>query len=213
MKHAGIEPRIKPRLVMKKLLPALVACQLVAAAGVALAKNSDRIPAAYRVSVSANDLTPSNNSPVAAAKRTGKLKLSWSAPSTRTDGEPLSLAEIGGYRIYYGQRQGEYVRGADVKDGAAQLATVTDVPAGEYYVVMTTYDVNGLEGGYSDPVIKTVKAKKSSNANSNKPQQIAKAGKPAKAGKRDRSGKSARQATPSPSTKNLLQLILGGYDD
>jgi len=33
---------------------------------------------------------------------------------------------------------------------------VENVPVGNYYVVMTTYDVNGLESGYSSAIIKNV---------------------------------------------------------
>jgi hypothetical protein len=86
----------------------------------------------------------------------GVINLSWSAPATRTDGEPLPLSDIDGYRVYYGTQQGEYQKGADIKDGSAQSATVTGVPVGVYYVVMTTYDANGVESGYSAAVMKTV---------------------------------------------------------
>jgi hypothetical protein len=87
---------------------------------------------------------------------TGRLELSWLAPSTRTDGAPLSLSDIDGYRLYYGKKKGDYILGADIKDGTAQTATVTGVPVGKYYVVMTTYDTNGVESGYSQSVIKNV---------------------------------------------------------
>jgi hypothetical protein len=66
------------------------------------------------------------------------------------------LSQIDGYRVYYGKQKGEYVKGADIKDGAAQSATVTGVPLGEYFVVMTTYDSSGIESDYSQPVKKTV---------------------------------------------------------
>jgi hypothetical protein len=42
----------------------------------------------------------------------------------------------------------------DVADGTAQMATITDIPVGPYYLVMSTYDVSGLESAYSPMVTK-----------------------------------------------------------
>jgi hypothetical protein len=69
----------------------------------------------------------------------------------------LSLADIEGFRIYYGATAGSYPNRIDVADGSAQSATVNDVPVGTYHVVMTTYDVDGLESGFSEAVTMTVK--------------------------------------------------------
>jgi hypothetical protein len=90
----------------------------------------------------------------AAPVQTGSLTLQWSAPVTRADGTPLSLSEIDGYRIYYGISAGNYPDWVDVADGTAQAVTITDMPAGTYYLVMTTYDVSGNESAYSSMVAK-----------------------------------------------------------
>jgi hypothetical protein len=87
---------------------------------------------------------------------TGSMDLSWTAPATRSDGTPLSLADINGYRIYYGESEGSYTESVDIADGAAQSARVTDIPVGSYHVVMTTYDTDGRESGYSGSVVKTI---------------------------------------------------------
>jgi hypothetical protein len=91
----------------------------------------------------------------AAVAQTGGFTLSWTAPTTRADGTPLSLADIDGFRVYYGETAGDYPSSIDVADGSAQTATVTDVPVGDYRVVMTTYDVDGLESGHSAEILKT----------------------------------------------------------
>ena len=149
MKRAGL---------LKKLLLALVFTQLVACGGGGSSKSSSKkIPDAYRASTTSSTAVAVKADTNKSAGKKGILKLSWSAPSTRTDGEPLSLSDIGGYRLYYGKRKGEYVKGANIKDGAAQSATVTGVPVGIYYVVLTTYDSNGVESDYSSAVRKTVK--------------------------------------------------------
>jgi NedA-like, galactose-binding domain/Putative Ig domain len=87
--------------------------------------------------------------------QTGSLALQWTAPVTRADGTPLSLADIDGYRIYYGDSVGNYPNRLEVPDGTAQSATITDIPVGTYYIVMTTYDVDGRESAYSSMVAKT----------------------------------------------------------
>ena len=87
----------------------------------------------------------------------GSLTLNWSAPTTRADGSPLSLADIDGYRIYLGNSPGKYSDVVNVADGTAQSANVTDLPAGTYYLVMTTYDNTGLESKHSAEASKMVR--------------------------------------------------------
>jgi len=87
---------------------------------------------------------------------TGSLALSWSAPVARADGTPLSLADIDGYRIHYGESSGNYTGHFTLPDGTAQNVTLTGLPVGTCYLVMTTYDVDGRESGYSSEVSKIV---------------------------------------------------------
>jgi hypothetical protein len=85
----------------------------------------------------------------------GALSLAWTAPATRSDGTPLSLADIGGYRIYYGTTRGSYGANQTVSNSTATSATLSNLVAGTtYYLVMTSYDVAGLESGYSPEVSK-----------------------------------------------------------
>jgi hypothetical protein len=105
---------------------------------------------------SSTESSVTDSSSVPDSSVVGSFSLSWTAPTTRSDGNPLSLADIDGFRIYYGETEGYYPNRADVVDGSAQSAVVENVPVGSYYVVMTTYDVNGLESGYSSAISKTV---------------------------------------------------------
>jgi hypothetical protein len=88
----------------------------------------------------------------AAPVQTGSVTLGWSAPVTRSDGTPLSLADIDGYFIHYGTSAGNYTNHVKVADGTAQSVTLTDLPLGAYYLVMTTYDVDGRESNYSEVI-------------------------------------------------------------
>ncbi|HYQ70411.1 MAG TPA: putative Ig domain-containing protein, partial [Gammaproteobacteria bacterium] len=94
---------------------------------------------------------------VDAATGSGSFTLGWTAPVKRADGTPLSLGEIDGYRIYYGSSPGVYDHNVNIVDGSALSATVKNVPAGDYRVVMTTYDVKGSESAYSAEIIKQAK--------------------------------------------------------
>jgi len=93
---------------------------------------------------------------VSKAVPTGSFSLGWTAPATRSDGMPLSLADINGYRLYYGASTGIYPDVVEVSDGTATSATVTGVPLGINYVVMTTTDSGGRESVYSQEVSKIV---------------------------------------------------------
>jgi hypothetical protein len=86
---------------------------------------------------------------------TGSFTLQWTAPAARSDGSPLSLADIDGYRIYYGTSTGNLAQIIDVTDGTAVSAAISNVSTGTWYVAMTTYDVSGLESSRSGVVTKT----------------------------------------------------------
>jgi beta-glucosidase len=100
--------------------------------------------------------TVTSTAPVTGTATTGSLALSWSAPVARADGTPLSLADIDGYRIHYGESSGNYTGHFTLSDGTAQNVTLTGLPVGTCYLVMTTYDVDGRESGYSSEVSKIV---------------------------------------------------------
>jgi len=72
----------------------------------------------------------------------------------RSDGTPISLAEIDGYRVYYGTTPGNYSNSVDITDGAATGTTVNNIPVGDYSVVMTTYDTSGRESAQSAVITK-----------------------------------------------------------
>jgi hypothetical protein len=83
------------------------------------------------------------------------ISLSWTAPSEREDGTPISMSEIAGYRVYYGTSQGEYTEQVDVADSSTMQVALNNVAAGTYYIVVTTYDMEGRESAYSEEVVRT----------------------------------------------------------
>ena len=86
---------------------------------------------------------------------TGSATLSWTPPTTRTDG--TTLTNLAGYRIYYGTVPGSY-SDTIVVNGAGQSSyVVTNLPGGvTYYFVATAVDAAGLESPYTNVASKAI---------------------------------------------------------
>ena len=80
------------------------------------------------------------------------IGLSWVAPSERENNQPMSLAEIAGYKIYYGPTPNQYNNSVNIKDGSADGYTFRGLRAGTYFFSLTTYDTDGRESQRSQPV-------------------------------------------------------------
>jgi hypothetical protein len=90
------------------------------------------------------------------APNLGSATLSWSAPVSRADGSALTMGEIAGYTLYYGTTEGDYRNSVDISEANTTSATVSDLPEGTYYFVVTARDITGLESGYSDVATRQV---------------------------------------------------------
>ncbi|MHC4708747.1 MAG: fibronectin type III domain-containing protein, partial [Planctomycetota bacterium] len=82
------------------------------------------------------------------------VTLNWTAPTTNTDGSPLT--DLGGYKIYYGPTSGNYTNNQDLPDPAASSATVTDLTAGTWYFAVTAYNSTGQESDFSNEASKDI---------------------------------------------------------
>jgi hypothetical protein len=88
------------------------------------------------------------------AGTTGSVTLSWTVPTTRTDGTPL--VTLAGFRIYYGLAAGSYPNKISVPNPGITTFVVDNLPTGTYYFVATAYDTNGLESDYTPPGSATI---------------------------------------------------------
>jgi VCBS repeat-containing protein len=86
----------------------------------------------------------------------GDISLSWVAPVEREDGTPISMSEIAGYRVYYGTSQGNYTKQVEIAGSSTMQATLSNLASGTYYIVVTTYDVDGRESAHSQMVTRTI---------------------------------------------------------
>lgn len=81
--------------------------------------------------------------------------LSWVAPSAREDGTGMSLSEIAGFRVYYGAQPGDYSDTIEINDHTVVQLALASIPAGTYYVAISTVDTGGRESALSSEVVVT----------------------------------------------------------
>jgi PKD repeat protein len=80
--------------------------------------------------------------------RAASVRLAWDAP-TNEDGTPV--ADLAGYRVYYGQTSGNYAFTLDV--GNYRSANIGGLEGGQtYYFAVTAYNTEGFESDISDEV-------------------------------------------------------------
>ena len=77
-------------------------------------------------------------------------------PTTRLDGEPLSLSELDGYILYSGTDSDNLTPLVDLNDGSITSYAISDLDPGTYYFTITAYDNSGLESSYADIISKQV---------------------------------------------------------
>ncbi|MBS0394697.1 MAG: hypothetical protein JSR54_08730 [Proteobacteria bacterium] len=110
------------------------------------------------VSISVSDGTNTATLPAftitVTAASSGSATVSWVAPTTRTDGTPLT--NLAGFRVYYGTSPGTYTTSITVANPTVTSYVVSSLTSGTYYFVTTAYDTNGLESAYSAGGSKTI---------------------------------------------------------
>jgi len=84
----------------------------------------------------------------------GSATLSWQAPTTRTDGTPLT--NLAGFRIRYGTAAGSYPNVIQIPNAGLSRAVVGNLPPATYYFVISAYDSAGGESANTAPVSKTI---------------------------------------------------------
>lgn len=84
----------------------------------------------------------------------GNATLYWQAPTTRTDGSPLT--NLDGFRIRYGTAIGSYQNLIEIGNEGLTSAVVSNLPPATYYFVISAYDRTGSESANSRPVSKKI---------------------------------------------------------
>lgn len=82
----------------------------------------------------------------------GTATVTWTNPTTRTDGTALTSAQIGSTRVEWGTCSGAAfgtVLGNQSATGAATSTTIPDLAPGTYCFRAATLDTGGLQSGWS----------------------------------------------------------------
>jgi hypothetical protein len=97
-------------------------------------------------------LPPFSIAVVAAA--TGSATLSWTPPTTNTDGSPLT--NLAGYRLHWGTAAGTYTSSVRLDNPGLASYVVENLAPGTYYFVVTALSSTGAESQFSNVASKTI---------------------------------------------------------
>ncbi|MBW4052626.1 MAG: fibronectin type III domain-containing protein [Proteobacteria bacterium] len=81
--------------------------------------------------------------------------VSWTAPTTYTNGSPLSLSDLQGFHVHYGTSSSALSQEITVPNASAVTYTVGGLTAGTWYFAVSAYTSSG-ESGLSATESKTI---------------------------------------------------------
>lgn len=84
------------------------------------------------------------------------VSLNWDVPDSKLNGDPLSMGEISGFRVYMSKDNGTYVQIADISKDSSPAFNSPNLAAGEYSFAVVTYDMNGDESPFSNIIETTI---------------------------------------------------------
>ncbi len=85
---------------------------------------------------------------------TGDATLSWTVPTTNTDGTPLT--DLAGVLIYYGPSASDLTQVLEVSDPSKTSYTIGNLAAGTWYFAASVYTTGGEESALSSIVSKSI---------------------------------------------------------
>jgi fibronectin type III domain protein len=98
--------------------------------------------------------TPSSAPASSSTPTSGSATLSWDAPTTDTNGQPLT--NLAGYRIYYGQSQTTLSQTVNLSGTGLQTYVIDNLPQGAWYFAIKAVNSAGVESSLSNVVSKTI---------------------------------------------------------
>ena len=91
---------------------------------------------------------------VAAAAASGTADVSWTPPTTNTDGS--TLTNLAGYNIYYGTSPNALNQQVQVSNVGVTNYVISGLTTGTWYFAVTAYTSTGTESGLSNVASKTI---------------------------------------------------------
>jgi len=127
----------------------LVACVLAGCGQVPVTASTDASTTA-----SATSPPPPSPPPPSPPPTSGTATLSWLAPTTDTDGAPLT--DLAGYRIYYGTSAGALSDTIPLTSVGLQTYVIPNLSPGTWYFAVKAVASTGVESALSVIVSKTI---------------------------------------------------------
>ena len=84
----------------------------------------------------------------------GSIAVSWNAPTTNTNGTPLT--NLAGFKVYWGTAPGNYTSSATIMNPGLATYVVDSLTPNTYHFVVTAINSSGTESSFSNPVSKTI---------------------------------------------------------
>lgn len=84
----------------------------------------------------------------------GTAMLSWTAPTTNTDGS--ALTNLAGYHIYYGTSPSTLSTTINVANAGTTSYSITSLPSGTWYFAVNAYTTGGVDSVLSNTGSKTI---------------------------------------------------------
>jgi hypothetical protein len=84
----------------------------------------------------------------------GSATLTWTPPTRRTDGSPLT--NLAGYRVLWGTSPGSYPNSVTLTNPGLSTYVVANLAPATYYFVVRAFDSNGRESTNSNAAQKTI---------------------------------------------------------
>jgi len=97
--------------------------------------------------------TASTNGSNPTPSNTGSATLSWTPPTTDTNGNPLT---VGGYVVYYGTDSADLTQSVNITDGGTLTTVIDNLAFGTWYFGIAAIGSDGMESTISNVVSKTV---------------------------------------------------------
>jgi len=84
----------------------------------------------------------------------GSATLTWTPPTTNTDGS--ALTNLAGYRVRWGPAPGNYTNSVTLTNPGLATYVVTNLVSGTHYFVVTAVNSSGVESQLSNVASKTM---------------------------------------------------------
>jgi hypothetical protein len=84
----------------------------------------------------------------------GTATVSWSIPTTNSDGTPLT--NLAGFHIYYGTTTNSMSQMMDVANSTVSTSIISNLPAATWYFSVKAYTTSGVESSTSNIASKTI---------------------------------------------------------